>query len=393
MRIQAKKVFFVTIFNDITEEKEKRNKMLEYTGQLEVLTQELFKFQLAVEDASDAIMITDSKGMVIYANPATEKITGYSSKEIIGNSSRLWGNIVMSNRHNKNKESVWETINKVSEKYTGDLQNTRKDGQIYYSQITISPVFDERKKLIYYVCIERDVTKLREIEKQKEEFVYFVSHELKNPIASILMIIEIFQRESGANFPNEYLTYLLDIKDSAKTMEKFINKLLDVSKIEAGSFFQENEPIDIRIVLNQVVSNIKHIAADKQIRLMTQFDNNIPIIQSDEKALSLVFTNLISNAIRYTDKNGEVKIKVGRKNSSLYVAVADNGIGIAENELEKIFYKQYRASNAKNSDIKGSGLGLYIVKSIIEEIGAKIEVSSKLQTGSSFTVIFNNHNK
>jgi signal transduction histidine kinase len=167
-------------------------------------------------------------------------------------------------------------------------------------------------------------------------------------------------------------------------MSALANNLLDVSRIEMGTFFMNPEPLDIFAVISEIFGDFKTLAEDKKIKFEKNIENQACISYFDGHALRTMVENIISNAIRYTPREGKVLVEAKIDNARILIRVSDSGCGIPENQKEEIFTKSFRADNAKEISSDGVGIGLYMSKLIAEKTGSKLWFSSELGKGSDF---------
>lgn len=372
--------------HDISKNRETDVKLKIRTIELERQTEELKKFQLAVENASDYIAITDSKGIIIYTNKAAEDITGYNRKEIIGQKTLFW----KADLNHKYYKKIWETIKDNKSVFIGEINSSRKDGHNYIAEIHISPILDKEKNVKFYIAIERDITKAKEIDRAKSEFVSLASHQLRTPLATINWYIEILLSGESGELNEEQKEYLEEIYGGSKKMVKLVRALLNVSRIELGTFVIEPKRSNILKIADDVINELSPQIKNRQIKLVKKY-HKIPLIKVDPNLMRIVFQNLLSNSVKYVPLKGKVGVEISLKkenndNATVLIKIYDNGCGIPLNQQSKIFAKLFRANNAKEIDTEGTGLGLYIVKSIIEHAEGKVWFKSKENKGTSFYV-------
>lgn len=219
---------------------------------------------------------------------------------------------------------------------------------------------------------------VRLAEESKQKYIMAVVHELKSPIAAATSGIELVLGNYLGEVKEEILEVLSRVKTRLHESIENINSILRVSRFKLLNKIEEEELI-ITDIVQSIIDKIKPVAERKQIQITLSKDGN-KIIKGDKVLIELVFSNLIGNAVKYTPKNGEVKISFKDISKELVVEIKDNGIGIPKNDLEKIFDEYYRASNVKN--IEGTGTGLSLVKQIIETHRGKIEIASPSGIGS-----------
>lgn len=312
----------------------------------------------------------------IEANKAFEKMTGLKKDDIIGKKvTEVIPDI---------ENDPFDWIGKYGRvAYYGEnikFEQFSKALNKYFSVIAYSPFHG------YFATIFDDITKEKEIDQAKSEFVSFVSHELKTPLTSMQLNTDLLLMENPCSLTKEQRESLEMLKETTNEMADFINTLLNVSKIESGKIFLNNEPMDVAMQLNILLKKFESLFVKKSIRVRKQYSSNMPIISIDEKIFDLIFNNLLTNAARYTPKEGVVKIKAEKKDDYILVEVNDTGLGIPEKDKDKIFSKLFRAENVVRTENQGTGLGLYIVKKMTEKIGAEIWFESKLNIGTSFFV-------
>lgn len=346
------------------------------------VTQDFEKFKLAVEGASDHVVITDADGKIIYANKAAEETTGYSQKEMLGNRPSLWGKQMPQEFY----QHMWRTIKEEQKTFTGEATNKRKNGGLYIAEIRISPLFDEKRSLYGFVAIERDITKQKEVDKTKTEFVSIASHQLRTPLTIINWYVEMLASSGDQPLSKKQLQYLDEITRASKRMIELINSLLNVSRIELGTFMVEPEPVDFVNAFEDALKDISLQIARKKISVIKRFDKNMPLINADPKLLRMVFQNLLTNAVKYTQEDGVVTVGIEQRLGDILITIADTGIGIPAQQQLKIFQKFFRADNARIKEPDGNGLGLYIIKSIVENAGGNIWFSSEENKGTAFYV-------
>lgn len=231
-----------------------------------------------------------------------------------------------------------------------------------------------------------DISERKEIEKAKDEFLSLASHQLRTPLASISLSSELLLRGVSGQVQPEQKEYLQEIYNSTKKMAALVNNLLNVSRIQMNTFEINYEPIDINGQIMMMVNEIMPQIREKQITLNTLLDNNIPAIQSDSNAFHIVIDNLLSNALRYTNTQGKITIFTKKINNYAVVKIQDTGCGIPADQQDKVFSKSFRATNAIKACADGTGLGLYMVKVILDKLGYFIKFSSTENKGTTFTL-------
>ncbi len=354
---------------------------------LEAQINELRMFKMAVIGSSDQIVISDVEGVVLYANEASEKITGYKVSEIIGSKAgSLWGGHMESAYY----QEMWATIKDHKQTFIAQIDNVRKNGQAYTSEIHISPMLDDSGNPEYFVSIERDITREKEIDKAKTEFVSLASHQLRTPLGISKWYLEAIREDSYfKNAPKPLLAYLDEIYSSNERVLSLARDLLSVSQIDQGIIRKVTEPTNITNLVKDIFNGMTIVAAQKKINLeLVVTETNIPDVSIDPKQFHEVLENLITNALEYTLPHGGVVVTLGKAPGGkvAQVSVEDNGIGIAPAAQKQLFTKFFRSEKAVSTNPNGSGLGLYVVKSYVEDWGGQVLVKSQEGKGSTFTV-------
>lgn len=508
----------LNILEDIQEEKNKT----------ELLAKDLEKFKMAVENASDHIVITDIEGIVLYANKAAEKITGFSKEEMMAKKAALLWKLPMPSDY---YEKMWDTIKNKKQTFSGEIKNKRKNGEVYTAEVSISPVLDENQNIIYFVGIEHDVsdqkeaeeqvrqvlnnlqeesqklaiaksrdeailngigdgiivtdqdgnimsvnlttqemlglkkddligksvthvlkmvdengkeipiqkrpmvqalstgnkisnkpgetfyylrkdgtkfpagitvtpfifdgrivgvievlrniTLEKEIDKAKTEFVSLASHQLRTPLSTVGWYTEMLLSGDAGKISKKQKEFLDEVYKGNRRMVDLVNALLNVSRIELGTFAVDPVPSDIKEIAETVFDELVLQIKEKKLKIVKKYEK-LNKINLDQKLIRIVFQNLLTNAVKYTQDKGTIELCVQKKNGKIQVSVKDNGFGIPENAKKNIFTKLFRADNAKIKDSGGTGLGLYIIKSIIEQSGGEIWFESTENKGTTF---------
>lgn len=341
---------------------------------------DLEKFHLAVENASDMVIITDPGAKILFANRAAEKITGYPITEMINSTPSLWGGQMDS----KFYENMWKTIKTGKKPFKNEVKNKRKNGDIYIAEIQITPIIDKDDNLNFFVGIERDITKAKEIDNMKTEFISLASHQLRTPLSASKWYLEMLLNGDVGILSDEQKEYLQNMNISNERMIDLVNSLLNISRIESGRLIIEPRPTNLEKLIEEVVIEFKPTIKEKNLDLVMSIHAHLPNINIDPRLIRNVYMNLISNSIKYTPDGGEIHIFVSKRDSDILTQISDNGYGIPEDDQDKVFQKFFRAENIFRIETEGTGLGLYLARSIIEASKGKIWFESKENHGTTF---------
>lgn len=234
----------------------------------------------------------------------------------------------------------------------------------------------------------REVGREKEIEHAKTEFVSLISHQLRTPPSTIKWYAEMLLKDEKKTLTEDQKRYIRQISTSSQQMIGLTNALLNISRLEMGSFAIEPETLDLVKLSKQALEELKVQIQEKKLQVKEEYDQTLPQVTTDPKFISLVLKNLLTNAINYTAENGQITISIAKEtNERIKLCIADTGCGIPKSQQGKVFEKLFRADNARMIDRKGTGLGLYIVKFIIKQMGGSISFESEENKGTTFCVI------
>ncbi len=374
---------FADILNDMTGKLEQSHADLE----AEIIisqsqAKDLEKFKLAVDSASDLVTITDGDGTILYVNKSIERVTGFHSEEVIGKNPSLWGKQMSAEFY----EKMWDAIKVKRVTFACEVTNKKKNGDAYISELHIVPLVNEDGEVDFFVGVERDITKLKEVDKAKNEFISLASHQLLTPLTTVSWFTETLLRGSANKLEDKDKKYLEDIYRINKNMIELVRALLDVSRIELGVFSIEPEPVNLVSIIDDVLKELSQKSESKKLNIVKEY-KEIPIMNMDPNLTKIILQNIIGNAVKYTPEKGTIKIEVDKQDSNILMKISDTGYGIPKDEQVKLFSKFFRSSNAKKKE-EGTGLGLYIARSIVDHSGGKIWFESEENKGSVFYVEF-----
>lgn len=346
--------------------------------------QDLKKYLLAIENASDHIIITDAEGVVLYANKAVEEITGFKKEEILHKKAgikALWGGQMDKSFYKK----LWHTIKTEKKDFSGEVNNRRKNGELYVAQASISPVI-ENNKVAFFVGIERDITRAKEVDRMKTEFISLASHQLRTPLSAMKWFLEMLLKGDAGNLNKEQAEMIDNINQSNERMINLVNSLLNISRIESGRIIIDPQKTDLAKLIKDLLTELQNKIEEKKQQLELKIQVGLPLINLDSKLIRNALQNLLTNAIKYTPNKGIIKLSVKKQNDNFIIKVSDNGYGIPKKEQEKVFGKLYRGSNVVKFETDGNGLGLYLVKGIVDASGGKIWFESEEGKGTCFWI-------
>ena len=370
-------------FVDVSDSVKSIENLKIHSRKLEQITSELRQVQVAVENASDIIFITDSKGKIIYINKAVKNILGYKQKELIGRKPNFW----MEDMPNKFFGRMWKSIYFNKEPFIGEIKDRKKDGSIFMAEIKIAPVLDKDNQILSFVGIERDITEIKRLDQAKTEFISLAAHQLRTPITTVSLTAEMLLNGISGKMDRDMEEYLGNIIGGIKKMSEMIEIFLNVSRIEMKTFEINPKPTNILQLIEENINAVLPQIKNKNLEFKKNIPVDLPIISIDPKVINIVLENFLSNAIKYTPEKGVVGIEAEKFRDNITIKVFDSGYGIPKDEQERVFDKLFRSETTRDK-IEGVGLGLYLSKSITDQAGGKIWVKSEKDKGTAFFVSF-----
>ncbi len=318
-------------------------------------------------------------------NPAAERMYGYSAAEMIGQPLSRLAAPEHANEDTDNQSKIWDG-NKI-ESY--ETQRIRKDGSTIEISLAISPIFDDHGVVIGCSGIARDITSEKQVIRQLEEmndlrneFVAVIAHDLRAPAASISGFAHLLIDEWNTLDDEKKIEYLRIITRNTDALVGFIENVLQVARIEAGEFTYQISSFNIRALAQRTLDETIGPNTDRRVELITPDD--LPLVLGDEERQWQTLTNLLSNALKFSPAKEPIVVELSRIGDWVQVAVTDRGIGIAEDDLAKLFRKSERLLTSGNPITPGNGLGLFICKTLVEAQGGRIWCESTPGRGSTF---------
>jgi PAS domain S-box-containing protein len=334
------------------------------------------RYRELFDNASDAIFVCDADGLLQQVNQAFLDLVGGSRDDVQG---RLLNDFVAPT--SLTRTSGLHELSLCSERQsTAELHLLSESGRTTMLEVSARPI-REHGEASGFQGIGRDVTEQRQIEQMKADFLAMITHDMKNPVAIIVGYTEIMLNDGDVG--PDWREMLVSIDSSARGLLHLIMNFLDLSKIEAGALRLQQAQTDINEVLRQVIQYQGPLARAKKIEVIEKLEP-IPPVDVDRSQMDRVFINLIGNAIKFTPRDGHVQVETSCPNGVLEVRVSDTGPGIPAEQLPHLFRKYQRLSSAGQTD--GTGLGLFIAKSMVEAHGGRVRVESCPNTGATFIV-------
>jgi PAS domain S-box-containing protein len=332
-----------------------------------------------INSISDGLLVVNKNGEAVLFNPSALKYLGFEQIKI--------EEYVI----DKLPPQIAELINKFlplekCEQKSFSSQVELKPNRELFVEATSSPVANPDGTLAGVVVVIKDITELKKIEFLKSQFVSMVSHELKAPVAAVYGYLKLFSDSSIHLSEEQKLNYLNRSQIRLDGLLKMVNDLLDISRMELKTVSREISEQDLTAIIKPIIELFQMEITKKNLIVNVTASEMLPHLHVDQDEISRLFTNLISNAIKYNKTGGSININITQSGNYIVTEIKDTGIGLKPAEKNKLFQEFFRAKNEKTKDISGTGLGLSIVKRIIDSYSGKVEVESEFNTGTSFRV-------
>jgi len=355
-----------------------------------------------LQSLSDGVIVCSADGAVLAANPAVERILERPIEELV-----IW-NLPELLKRMLGRRAIEVPVEDLLQRPV-DERNEPRTFSITFQigprviNMTLGPVLMSNGQLMGAVAVFRDITREVESDRLKTEFIGTVSHELRTPMTSIKGFTQLLAMGSLGPINDTQKEFLDTIQTNAERMISIINDLLDITKVETGSIELDIRPLHLAETLSNVVSELQSNIAARELDLTINIPPGLPLVRADAKRFNQIIYNLLSNAVKYTPRGGKITfdaresgydpvpdlLRENLKPDARYVVIdiTDTGVGIAPDERERIFERFYRTENPLKVEAGGTGLGLSLVRPLIELLGGRIWMTSTLNEGSTFSLI------
>lgn len=369
----------------------------------------------AIDQSPVSVVLTDSNGMIEYVNKRFTENTGYSPEEVIGKTPYDYQN---DNSLRDEMHKLFDVIIKGKE-WQGEIQNRHKNGQRFWESMLVSPV-KEKNKTTHFLEVSEDITARKEAEfalrqlnqeledrvnqrtaelhaanvslekasKLKDEFLASMSHELRTPLTGVLGLSEALQKGVYGPINEKQTNILYTIEEGGRHLLTLINDILDLSKIEAGKSVLQPSIINVDDLCQASLRMVKQIAASKHQRVVFNQDPQNLVMYADPRRLKQILVNLLGNAVKFTPENGELGLDVtgDETTDTVRFVVWDKGIGIAPEDMDRLFQPFVQLDSSLSKSYAGTGLGLSLVQNLTQLHNGTVEVASTPGQGSRFKV-------
>jgi len=307
-------------------------------------------------------------------------MTGYAMEEILGAKYTDKIKFVFEDTGKINDQFVHKAIEtKTNQEMSNHTILVDKSGNKISVADSAAPLLDSTGQVIGCVVVFHDVTKEREIDRMKTEFISLASHQLRTPLSAMKWFAKMLLQGDAGALNDEQLDFVKNISDSNERMISLVNSLLNISRIESGRIIIDPKPTDLKELVNEVIKELQNKIEEKKQSLIVSVHSELPKINIDPKLIREVYSNLLTNALKYTPVGGEIVVFISRKGEELISQVSDKGYGIPKKDYNRVFQKFYRGDNIVKLETEGTGLGLYMAKAIVESSGGKIWFESNTE--------------
>ena len=344
------------------------------------ISEEKSRLRSVINSIDDGLMITNSRREIIFTNPRFLKLIGIEREIPVG-------------------EKIFDILPKKLEKQIDTALEAEASACSVKEEIVIvppaklvvmantTPILDENGNRNGVVSVLRDISEIKELELSKSEFINMVAHELKAPLGAIKGYLEMVTEKQLGDNQELYEKYLKRSLTRSEAMLALLQDLLNIFRMDAQTIRREIERIDAGDLLDETLEFFTSNIQNKKIKLHSSIEKEL-YIDADREEIRRVYTNLISNAIKYNKDEGTINVEALKDEHHFILSIEDTGIGMKAEESERLFEEFFRAKNEHTRKISGTGLGMTILKKIVDEYHGQIFVSSEYNKGSKFTVKF-----
>jgi PAS domain S-box-containing protein len=406
-------------FRDVTRREQAAQQILRFnqeleqrvhqrTQQLEVASRDLERLSYVAARTRNGVIICDPTGRIEWVNEGFERISGWRIGEVVG---RKPGDFL---RGPETDSSVSQQVGAAIRRgiaFQFTILNYHKSGTPYWIEADVNPVFDKAGTLVNFVSVQVDITERRRAEellrhqsekladmnsrleqalRSRDGFLAAMSHEFRTPLNGVLGLTELLLLKTAGDVTERQQNYLMRIQECGNHLLELINDILDLAKIQAGKTAIEMGDCSVREICEASVRLVEESARRKRQTLTLAYREPDLQVRADKRRIKQVLVNLLSNAVKFTREGGEIGLELGAKESEVHIDVWDTGIGIPANKISKLFQPFVQLDDSLARDYSGTGLGLALVRELVDAHGGRMEVESRVGEGSRFRVVIPN---
>lgn len=341
------------------------------------MTQQASQLQAIINSIADGVLVFDHENKLIHANAAAQTVRHLTLRAIVGGD-------------NADLPGDEAELAKLFTNTTAQAFRRYQVGGRVYSP-SVAPVTDPAGKGIGRVVVLRDMTVESEAEHVKDTFIQNISHELRTPLTSVKGYLNLLLMTAADSLTAQQTNLVRVASTNADNLVEQVNKLIELSELQAGNLKLHLAPLNIEKLAEQTAERWRPLMAQRDVRFTLHCDEGTLWVNGDEARLSWVLDNLLDNASKYTAAGGEVILRLGRRGEQALLMVEDTGMGVRDVDLPYLFTPFFRATRDHHFDVRGMGLGLFIVQALVQGHGGQVWVESSPQVGSTFGVLLPLH--
>ncbi len=382
----------ILVIRDVSETEQARLDADEATKHLKIeqtkIQEIVAKDEAMLRSIGDAVIAIDKDAKLTFMNDSAEQLFAVDAAKLIGKPA-------VEVLHFYDEKGVLvppdeRMLLKALE--TGEPQGNEEEARSFYHlpngtalalALKITPV-RLKDTIIGAIGIYRDITHAREVDRMKTEFISLASHQLRTPLSAIKWFSEMLLSGDAGALNGDQSDFAKNISLSTDRMIQLVNSLLNISRLESGRIIIDPKPTNLKDLIQSVINDLHTLIEEKHHTLVVSVHDKLGEIPIDQRLIGQVYLHLLTNAVRYTPSNGEISIFVSANGDHIISQITDNGLGIPVTQQKKLFQKFFRAENAVKVETDGNGLGLYLVRAIVESSGGKVWYKSEEGKGSTF---------
>jgi PAS domain S-box-containing protein len=368
-------------FNKMTAELAASYKVLQ--RQVRQLADGKAKDDAMLDSIGEGVIVADVEGKILLINAAASQLLGIDATQMVNKPFTAIPLYEISGKLMEVEQRPLSAVIKTGKKVEHEVLVTAGNGIKRYLKVIASPVMQEGN-IVGAIEIVRDVTKEKEVDRMKTDFISIASHQLRTPLSAIRWFSEMLLAGDLGKLKDSQQEFVGNISQSTKRLIDLVGSLLNISRLEAGRVTVDPKPTDLKKLIEGVVTDLKTDLADRRQKIEIYVDEAMPQINVDARLVSQVYMNLLTNAIKYTPNSGQIYVRVVLKGKEVVSEVKDSGYGIPRVEQAKIFQRFFRASNIVKVETDGTGLGLYLIRVIVESSGGRVWFESEEGKGTTF---------
>ena len=357
---------------------------LQLTQKVNEIETERAKDEAILASIGEGMIVTDAEGRIIVVNKVAELILDFTLLEV--KNKTVFDAFQLYDKEDtvvplemRPMRVALQTGKKVEAVYTFH----RNDGVKLVINLSVNPIV-QVGKTVGIIAIVRDVTEEKAIDRMKTEFISLASHQLRTPLSAMRWFAEMLLGGDAGSLNAEQQDFVRNIYESTERMIELVNSLLNISRIESGRIIIEPRPTDLKEMVEGLLKELDQLILKKELHCIVSVNENLPKINLDPRLIRQVYMNLLTNAIKYSEKGGDITIFISRKGDDIISQITDTGMGITKAQQGRMFEKFFRADNAAQKETVGTGLGLYLVKIILESSKGNIWFRSEEGKGTTF---------